>query len=69
MGVANKKTMKKYLLFCYDRYYPSTAFGQFKGSFDTVEDCAGFWRKQDDYDYLQIVLKDTFELILTNDIG
>jgi len=30
--------MKRYLLFCGDRYYPSGGWEDFKGSFNSIED-------------------------------
>lgn len=34
--------MKRYLLFMYDQYYPSGGWGDFKGSFDTLEEALAY---------------------------
>ena len=38
----NNKIMKKYMLFEGLHYYPSGGFGDFKGTFDTIEEAISF---------------------------
>jgi len=62
--------MKRYLLFGYDQYYPSGGWTDYKGSFDSIEECKemiesrnlGYMSK---CDYWDIVDRDTEEVICT----
>lgn len=44
----------RYLLFCFDGYYPEGGWSDCKGLFDTFEEARGN-RTVGDYDYYQIV--------------
>ena len=56
------KKMKKYLLFTFDRYYPSGGMYDLSGSFDTVEEARAAVKT----DYYQIVDKHTLEVVEQN---
>ncbi len=55
--------MNKYLLFCYDKYYPTGGMDDFFNSYDTVDECID----NVDSDLYHIIDRDTFRLIKTND--
>jgi len=58
------KLMKtKYLLFVYDKYYPSGGFHDLKGAYLTIEESLKFVR--DGY-YYHIVDIETLEIVSTN---
>jgi hypothetical protein len=59
--------MKKYLLFNYSNYYPAGGFNDFENSFDTIEQAFDFWESEELYCLYQIIDKDTFEIVKTND--
>lgn len=37
--------MKRYLLFCFDTYYPGGGWGDFCGSFDSIEEAMEHYSK------------------------
>lgn len=43
--------MKRYWLFCYATFYPLGAMRDFKGAYDTVEQCHEAYEKQADDNY------------------
>lgn len=60
--------MKKYLLVCWDHYYPSGGLGNIKASFDSVEEYKLFYKdlKNPDgysHDYNYIYDRDSLEVI------
>jgi hypothetical protein len=59
--------MKKYLLFNYSNYYPGGGFNDFEDSFDTIQEAFDFWEYKKQYCLYQIIDKDTFEIVKTND--
>ena len=59
--------MKQYLLFTYGNFYPSGGFNDFNKSFDTVDEAFNFWENKTEVHYYQIIDKDTFKIIKTND--
>jgi len=59
--------MKQYLLFSYGTYYPSGGIYDFEKSFDSIEYAFNFWENKHEYVNYQIVDRDTFEIVKTND--
>lgn len=55
--------MKRYLLFCYDRYYPTGPYRDQQGSFDTLEEAAETAKKLK-YDYYSVLDMETREWIV-----
>jgi hypothetical protein len=59
-----KKPMKKYLLVCWDQYYPSGGLRNIRGTFDTVEEAkAAYVDGFAGMDYAEIVDRDTMETV------
>ena len=52
--------MKKYMLFCYDQYYPTGGMGDFVASFDSLEDAILRAKARGD-DYREIYDRDTLQ--------
>lgn len=52
--------MKKYMLFCYDQYYPTGGMGDFVASFDSLEDAILKAKERGD-DYREIYDRDTLQ--------
>jgi hypothetical protein len=55
--------MKRYLLFCFNDYYPSGGFNDFENSFDTIDEAINYFETKKEYSNCQIVDKDTFEIV------
>ena len=45
---------KRFLVFCYDEYYPTDGMSDLAGSFDTLEEAIAFCEKQKSYNYVEI---------------
>ena len=58
--------MKRYWVFCYDRYYPSGGFNDFCKDFDTMEDCHLYYEKQKQ-DYIEVFDSKNNVIVYTND--
>ena len=56
--------MKKYLLFIFEQYYPLGGINDLHSSYDTIEEIDLSIIKENEF--YQIVDKDTFEIIKTN---
>ena len=46
--------MKRYLLFCYDHYYPCGPEGDCVDSYDTIQECIAAWT-EDGSDFCNIL--------------
>jgi hypothetical protein len=55
--------MKRYLLFCFDGYYPSGGWGDFVGTFDTIEEAL----KNRDRDHYQVVDTETMKVVSSDE--
>jgi len=53
--------MKRFLLFCYDTYYPVGGWGDFIGAFDSVEEAESAIDKT--FHYWQIVDMEKLEVV------
>lgn len=58
--------MKKYLLFCYDFYYPTGGMNDLMGSHDSIAECLNDERIKK-YSEYQIIDRDTFKVVKAND--
>jgi hypothetical protein len=52
--------MKKYILFCFDQYYPAGGIGDYAGSWDNLADAIAEAEKRGD-DYREIYDRDTLK--------
>jgi hypothetical protein len=57
--------MKRYLLFAHDQYYPCGGWGDFKSSFDSLEEAFAYGRQKDinghkRYDWCHVVDTETW---------
>jgi hypothetical protein len=56
--------MKKYVVFAYDEYYPGGGMTDLVGSFDDLDEAKGVkCSLGDDYDYIEVVDRDTWEVV------
>jgi hypothetical protein len=55
--------MKKYLLVCWDQYYPLGSLRNIKGSFDTLEEARAEYTNFASFDCAEIVDRDTLETV------
>lgn len=58
----NRDKSKRYLVFCYDQYYPGGGWSDFQGSFETLEEAKAF-KPSMNFDYKDIVDLETMEVI------
>lgn len=57
---------KKFILFQYERYYPSGGLGDVKDSFDTLE-AAKLYALEHRRDFNEVVDRDTWEIVWESD--
>lgn len=61
-----KQIFKNYIVFQFDQYYPCGGLNDITGSFDTLGEAITFVGT-DYHDYSEIVRRDTWELVWTQD--
>lgn len=60
--------MNKYVVFAYDSYYPGGGMSDIVGSFDDIESAKAVrWSHGDEYDYIEVVDRDTWEVVWEKD--
>lgn len=57
---------KKFILFAYEAYYPAGGLSDIEGSYDTLEEAIVSARATN-RDFLEIVDRDTWEIVWEND--
>lgn len=54
--------MNKYIIFAFDRWYPSGGMKDLKAHFETTEEVKA-WIKQNKYDNYEVVHRDTWAIL------